>query len=545
MQLINFSNINITKDNFQINTPFKSPSQLKFEALKRQKALEFDAKTIQFLELLYKYPKNIKVLWNEVDELNGDSFLESNFDIVDHSFPFTDFLKHYTFNIFGNKRQKARSPTYSINDFLTGYQNKNATSNFYSKETKIIQKSLEKIPVYTILNGRGEMVLARKHETYTDVLNYYDEEKGGLHFRDTKSRVEKNIHNFCGSFNRIPDTDISWGFFFLDRGTAEMYLKEMADSDVLATSVLGLQVQCVSLDVAYRITREYHPDTDFRFVPKFEEVFNLLKNHVDDDNIIFDKGQQQLRFRRRSVNFMPWIGKIGNWITPFNSFLSNSEYYKGIPIYIVQMSDIEENIIPRLYYIFAGVLDHAYGAFYQKLDAILGFGKNWILQGSIDDINIKSPKEVTNYIFFNYEEAKDFCSKNNRKIVRFKGGRISKIEPFIRKPRIFAYNLEDFIEDWEDVIKVKCYPEITQKKAPDLNNIQTISADNSFYSPPQLFDAKKTLFVPLDESVQDISDYSGKNPVVLKLTQFKRLTNIKMRALISYINIAFNYAPST
>ena len=57
-----------------------------------------------------------------------------------------------------------------------------------------------------------------------------------------------------------------------------------------------------------------------------------------------------------------------------------------------------------------------------------------------------------NYIFFDKEQAIKFSKTNGRKVARFSGGRTSSLENLVKKPKIFIYNLEDFLEDWEDKI---------------------------------------------------------------------------------------------
>ena len=54
---------------------------------------------------------------------------------------------------------------------------------------------------------------------------------------------------------------------------------------------------------AYKITREYHPGIDFRFVPNFQEVKELLSKKFKSGktDIIIEDEQQQLRFRRLEV----------------------------------------------------------------------------------------------------------------------------------------------------------------------------------------------------------------------------------------------------
>ena len=50
---------------------------------------------------------------------------------------------------------------------------------------------------------------------------------------------------------------------------------------ILITKTVGLSIHCISLDSAYKITREYHPGIDFRFVPDLREVKGLLNNKIN------------------------------------------------------------------------------------------------------------------------------------------------------------------------------------------------------------------------------------------------------------------------
>ena len=49
------------------------------------------------------------------------------------------------------------------------------------------------------------------------------------------------------------------GLFFFNYLDAEKYLKEVARSDFEGTQTVGLSVHSISLDSAYKITREHHP----------------------------------------------------------------------------------------------------------------------------------------------------------------------------------------------------------------------------------------------------------------------------------------------
>ena len=56
------------------------------------------------------------------------------------------------------------------------------------------------------------------------------------------------------------------------------------------------------------------------------------------------------------------------------------------------------------------------------------------------------------YIFFERNEAKNFIKKQGLNVTRYSGSRTSNIELLVRKPKIFVYNLEDFLELWEEKI---------------------------------------------------------------------------------------------
>ena len=166
--------------------------------------------------------------------------------------------------------------------------------------------------------------------------------------------------------------------------------------------------------------------------------------------MIVEDEQQQLRFRTRTANLFPYLKKLGSYLSPNFSFLQRNEYFKGVPIYIVQLTENPRSFWTERYFNVAGVLDNIHSRFIQSLDYTVGFGHNWIMQGSLMDAGNSDKSE--NYIFFDKEQAIKFSKTNGRKVARFSGGRTSSLENLVKKPKIFIYNLEDFLEDWEDKI---------------------------------------------------------------------------------------------
>jgi len=390
-------------------------------------------KVAEYFDQIYTYPQKLKVRWDAIDELKEDLFMDSNYGVLEHSFPFIDFLQDWTFS---ESIENGVTEKYVLSDYINGYLDKLYTSKFYNKETKDIHKALSNIPVFVILNGNREIVLSNPGNV--------------LGSKTFKTYAEEIAYDFCGAFDSEVGKRQQLGLIFFGREEAEAYLTEVARADIDTTELLGLSLHCISLESAYKITREYHPGVDFRFVPNMDEAKNLLTKYVTHSDVIFEDSQQQLRFRRRNVNLFPYLGKLGVFLSPTSSFLQKNEYFKGVPIYVVQINNQPRNIILEQYFKVAGTLDTFYGRFIQSLDSMMGFGHNWLMQGSLDHTTTSG--NIANYVFFNKQQAVDFVKQKGQNVVRYSGSRSSNIETFVRKPKIYVYNFEDFLEGWEDKI---------------------------------------------------------------------------------------------
>jgi len=482
-------------------TNYNSNAQTQLNAETFQIKTLTKSTTVDFLKDLYSYPSKFSVKWDATDELKQDLFLNHNYGVLEHSIPFIDFVEDWFFNDFST--ENTITEKYSKSAYIDGFLDKVNTSNFYTKKTKDIQTALATIPVYVVLDGNKEIILNKT--TTLPASN------------NISSYLIKNLYNYCGEFDKNVSSRQDLGFFFLNSKDAEIYLQEIAKSDIVGTQTLGLSINCISLDSAYRITREHHPGIDFRFVPNFNEVKNLLQNEIGTSDAIIEDEQQQLRFRRRTVNMFPYLGKLGNFISISSSFLQRNEYFKGVPIYIVQVSDSPKNLITESYYTTIGIIDTAYSRCIQFLDYTIGFGHNWIMQGSIKEPN--NSKNVTNYVFFEKKEAKNFVKSQGKEIIRYKGSRTSNLEFIIRKPKIFIYNLEDFIEFWENTIQT---------------NLNITNLDNN-----NIFDAKTTYFIPPQVINEDIFlDQKEYKQTFLK--NVGQALNVKVRVFKQFIGVFFS-----
>ena len=468
--------------------------------LEVQKQTEFNKKTTDYFDYLYSYPPKIQVKWDSLDELSEDLFIGSNYGVLEHSVPFIDFFEDWFFN---EASEEAVSENYPISRYFTGFVEKINSSNFFLKKAKQLQAALTNLPVYAVLNGQGEIVLSKPS-------NF-------LGSKNISSYINGQVYDTCGAFDPSVEKKSELGLFFMDRLDAEKYLKEVARSDFAGTQTVGLSLHCISLNSAYKITREHHPGVDFRFVPNFNEVKELLTKDIGKTDMIVEDEQQQLRFRRRTNNVFPYLKKLGKFVSPSTSFLQRNEYFKGVPIYIVQVQKTPRNFVVEQYFNGIGLIDTFYTRCIQTFDFAIGFGHNWIMQGSLQDAG--TSEELENYIFFEKDQALKFSKKNGRKVARYKGGRTSNLEFMVRKPKIFVYNLEDFLEDWED--------SILGNASDNLEKVKTI------------FNCKNTHVISPSNTpinVEDLQqDYQQSS-----LKSFGQALNIKFRVLKRAVGVFFS-----
>ena len=458
--------------------------------------LQEGSKTTNFLDQLYSYPPKLKLTWSALDELNEDLFLEHNYGVLEHSFPFMDFIQDW---FFAERPIESLPSDYSYQDFVEGFRDKRYTSNFYNKKTQEIQTSIAPVPIFVVLNGYNEIVLNKSE-------NFIKDKSPG-------SYLTQHAYDFCGAFDTYVEKRPQLGFFFFAREDAEIYLEEIAKTDISGTNLLGLSIHCIGLDSAYKVTRQHHPGIDFRFVPNLKEVKTLLTKNLVDPDLIVEEGQQQLRFRPRKVNLFPYLGKVGSIISPQVSFLERKEYFKGVPIYLVQTTKTPRNPVLNQYFNVLGAFDGAYGKFIQYFDNLIGFGNNWIMQGSLTETG--NSDKFINYVFFDKDQAKNFVKSSGRSVARFSGSRTSNVEKIVRKPKIYVYNFEDFIERWEEKLTGQ------QQK---FNT--AVNCNETYFIPPQ----------NIVEEVQELKEISQTNRLSKRL---KQTVDIKYRKLKCFLDIFF------
>jgi len=465
-----------------------------------------DSKVVNFFELLYSYPAKYKIKWNALDELKEDLFLPSNYNVVERNLPSTDSIDNWSFS--DQKEEISSSHLYNLQELREGFLDKTYSSNFYRKQTKDIQDSLSSVPIYVVLNGLNEIILNKPQNfENSSTANKY---------------LKQVIYDYCGAFDSSLEKRQEVGFFFMSCSDAETYLQEIARSDMNGTETVGLSIHCISLDSAYNVTREHHPGIDFRIIPDLEEVKDLITNNLTKSSIIVENEQQQLRVRKRNVNVFPILGGLGRFLSPSSSFLQRNEYFKGVPIYIVQTSDKPRNVVATQYLNIVGLIDTTCGRFIQAFDSLLGYGQNWVMQGSIKEFS--SSIQFTNYVFFEEASAVKFVRNNEKIVSRYVGSRMSNVESLVRKPKIFVYNLEDFVESWEEKIH-------SEKLSGGKTLTQT------------LFNAENTIFISPEQSYKETQLFfnSAQSNSTTRVTQqIIQQINVKYRVFKNFVGILFS-----
>nr|YP_010930416.1 hypothetical chloroplast RF80 [Ochrosphaera neapolitana]WKK50144.1 hypothetical chloroplast RF80 [Ochrosphaera neapolitana] len=463
-----------------------------------------EIKTKKFLRNLYTYPPKIIIKTDLVKPL-----------------PSAKQETRLKYRIDG--RGRSSNPTGLVNFNIAkqkkNYKDRAFTSNFYSKGTAPIQRALRSIPVYTIVNGQQDIVLVSPM----------------IPSLQSSNQINATIDNFVGrAQGSTVNSNLKLGLFFFEKKDALMYLESIAETDPLDVDQIGLSVHCLGLDCAYDIIKQHHPTIDFRLVPNLREVETLLgQKNVANEHFLFDYQQHQLSSKIRQVALLPQLGNISlNTLSPFFSAVQNNEYYKGVPIYLIQYKNpprTTKNIsslkfqqmflnsvqLPLL------CVDTFLALIYDPIEYMLGLEQRPIMKGNSADVSTSS--NVTNYIFFDCDQAIAFFNLHRDRVTRFAGNRrVSSAPQLIRRGQIYTTNLEEFLERWEVSLVKETLLEKKAKMPVELNTP---------------FNVKETIFVVSNymsttNSIPPVEPWQVqfKDYLVLKYKRFQSAFNLFTRA---------------
>ena len=350
---------------------------------------------VSFFEDLYTYPPKIKIQWKQLDLVEKSDKLLPN-KIINH-------------------------PPHKSFSGVRDYMDKVISSDVYSKKIKLLKQTLKDVPVYVIVNGRTEIVVA---STRSKKLNLHDAnvlsagplinlEKPDLTPKDTVTRRQVYKRTLVESVEKALSTKSKkFGFIFFDPIEAQYYLDAMvARSEKKfhhrrdhSIDKVGLSIHCIGLDTAYSLLSRSSSNVDFRFVPSLPEVKAVLEHSSQGDTnseLAINERQLEQTLSRKALSIIS---------DQYNSA------FKGVPIYIVAVKDKSRNLFSTLN---------------DKRDK-----EKLKFEALQDSEKFKSSSTKTNssanYIFFDREQALEFCEKYSSRMVS----------------PIYTDNLEDFLELW-------------------------------------------------------------------------------------------------
>ena len=328
---------------------------------------------VSFFEDLYTYPPKIKIQWKQLDLVEKSDKLLPN-KIINH-------------------------PPHKSFSGVRDYMDKVISSDVYSKKIKLLKQTLKDVPVYVIVNGRTEIVVAsarsKKFHSYAALNSGFNLEKDGVQETDVAQKSFSKRKVYKRTLDKALSTKLKkFGFIFFDPNEAQLYLDAMVACSEkkfhhkrdYSIDKVGLSIHCIGLDTAYSLLSRSSSNVDFRFVPSLPEVKAVLEHSSQGDTnseLVINERQLEQTLSRKALSIIS---------DQYNSA------FKGVPIYIVVVKDKFE-----------------------------------VLQ---DSEKFKSSSTKTNssanYIFFDREQALEFCEKYSSRMVS----------------PIYTDNLEDFLELW-------------------------------------------------------------------------------------------------
>jgi hypothetical protein len=407
------------------------------------------AEPLYFLQELYTSPPKINIAWKELETMG---------------------LSHPP-----NKHQLVSSkiPSQSIGNRI----NRNRSIRVFNRFTVDIKNALRNIPVYVLVNGRNELVVAT-----TKSIKYPDSDLL------TKSKEQK------------------FGFIFFDKREADLYLAQtiqkldatMYTERTTGLAEIGLSVHCIGLDYAYNLFRNSN-SVDFRFVPSLNQINYFLENFHESDRSTFSLGQETVNQLGRSF---PLDNLTKNLMLPSLGRLNSGYYFKGVPIYVVQLKDVPYAMVQEAMLQVTGlngahsentvsVHTSTINVAEKVAPSIVDYYRDFISQNFPRSTTFSSSihstpnsnklnEKTANYVFFDKMQAEQFSLK---------------CRPYLLKDTNFSNqgvqisSLEQFLEICEDTIILK--------KDFDTANIKFTSNSEG-----------STHFIPTKESLEVLKDYS-------------------------------------
>ena len=207
-------------------------------------------------------------------------------DILIEDYLYTEDNKVIQLNIDEQKNENQKQ--------LSIFTKNRRNPSFPTEQQKTILTELKRVPVYTVVNGNNEIILASpREETNKNSLQWF---------------YNQYYNWFIWKNDEGP---ITVGLFFSNKEDAESYLHEVCLKDPRGAQNSGLSIQSTGLDTFYYLNRTSNPRVQLRMISNLEELDLLLRINIKKKLSLINPKQK--------------YGK--NW-------------FKGTPIYILRTDQI-------------------------------------------------------------------------------------------------------------------------------------------------------------------------------------------------------------
>ncbi len=139
--------------------------------------------------------------------------------------------------------------------------------NFPTSEQKILLQKLKKIPVYSVVTKKNEMVMAMSRDPEeNNLLNWV---------------YKKYYNSFVWTEDEGP---ISLGLFFMNKEDAQLYLHEIVNSDPKMAEKSELGVKMTGLDTFYKLNRTSPPGQQAKLIADLGEIEKIIQTYIPKTN---------------------------------------------------------------------------------------------------------------------------------------------------------------------------------------------------------------------------------------------------------------------
>ena len=315
-------------------------------------------------------PLSKLIKWLNTDRGTGIK-IKSEEDILIEDYLYSDNNKIIQLNLDEKRNNKEKN----ISLFASNKRN----PNFPTEQQKILLKELKRVPVYTVVNGNNEIILASpREETNKNSLQWF---------------YNQYYNWFIWENDEGP---ITVGLFFSDREDAESYLHEVCLKDPRGAQNLGLSVRTTGLDTFYYLNRTSNPKVQLRMISNLEELDLLLRINIKKNLSLVNPKQK--------------YGK--NW-------------FKGTPIYILRTDQLNNRENTKCIFFSRKDVDKVLEIYKnKKLNTKQTTIEIYNLENYLLDLEKTSPETIKKTKFFppysSYKQINEYSIEDNPELQKSK-----------------------------------------------------------------------------------------------------------------------------